>query len=78
MMVLCALYVKFFKGLGYVMVSFLIGAVIMWIIGMRKPVTLILVSSLVPLGMWLLFYKLLAVNIPMGVLRFLKDLADKI
>jgi len=33
---------------------------------------------LVPLGMWLIFYKVLAVNIPMGVLDFLKDLVDMI
>ena len=50
----------------------------MWLIGLRKPVKLILISALVPLGMWLIFYKFLAVNIPMGVLEVLKDLVDKI
>ena len=75
---LCCLYVYFFKSLGYVVVSFLLSAIIMWMIGLRKPAPLLLVSSLVPLGMWLIFYKFLSVNIPMGVLQFLKDLVDKI
>lgn len=75
---LCAAYVWFFKDLGYVVVSFLLSAIIMWIIGMRNPVKLILISALVPLGMWLIFYRFLSVNIPMGVLEPLKDLVDKI
>lgn len=75
---LCCAYVWFFKGLGYVVVSFLLSGIIMWMIGLRKPLPLLLLSSLVPLGMWLVFYKFLSVNIPMGVLQFLKDLVDKI
>ena len=43
-----------------------------------NPVKLILISLLDPLGMWLIFYKMLQVNIPMGWLQFLKDLVDKI
>ena len=75
---LCCAYVYFFKSLGYVLVSFLLSGIIMWMIGLRKPVTLVLVSALVPLGVWLVFYKVLSVNIPMGVLQFLRDLVDKI
>ena len=75
---LCVGYVYFFKSLGYVVVSFLLCAIIMWMIGLRSPVKLILISLLVPLGMWLIFYKMLQVNIPMGWLQFLRDLVDKI
>lgn len=75
---LCCAYVFFFKNLGYVLVSFLTSAIIMWMIGLRKPVPLVLISLLVPLGVWLVFYKVLAVNIPMGPLQFLRDLVDKI
>ena len=75
---LCALYVALFKSLGYVVVSFVLSAVIMWLIGVRKPVQLLLIAVLVPLIMWLIFYKMLSVNIPMGVLQFLRDLVDKI
>ena len=76
--VLCVLYVYLFKSLGYVVVSFLLCGIIMWLIGLRSPVKLILISLLVPLGMWLVFYKFLSVNIPMGVLQFLKELVDKL
>ncbi len=75
--VLCMLYVWGFETLGYVLVSVVLSAIIMWMIGVRKPVQLVLIAVLVPLGMWLLFYKLLQVNIPMGVLQFLRDLVDK-
>ncbi len=75
---LCVGYVYFFKSLGYVVVSALMCAIVMWMIGQRKPVVLVLISLLVPLGMWLIFYKFLAVNIPMGILQFLRDLVDKI
>lgn len=74
---LCAGYVFFFESLGYVVVSFLLSAIIMWMIGQRNPVKLLLISALVPLGMWLIFYKFLSVNIPMGVLQVLKDFVDK-
>lgn len=75
---LCAVYTYFFKSAGYVIVSFVLSGIIMWLIGLRKPVPLLLISALVPLGMWLVFYKFLSVNIPMGWLQFLRDLVDKI
>lgn len=77
LIVLCALYVMGFKTLGYVLVSMILSGIVMWLIGVRKPVQLVLIAILVPLGMWLVFYKLLQVNIPMGVLQFLRDLVDK-
>ena len=72
-MLLCALFVVFFKPLGYV-VCF----IIMVLIGKRNWLQMALVSILVPLGMWLVFYKVLTVNIPMGPLQFLRDLVDMI
>ena len=75
---LCAAYVYFFKDLGYVVVSILLSAVLMWLIGTRKPLQLALIAILVPLVMWLIFYKLLSVNIPMGILQFLRDAVDTI
>ena len=75
---LCVAYVALFKPLGYVLVSFLVCFAIMILIGKRHWLQMILVSLLVPLGMWLLFYLLLKVNIPMGPLTFLRDLIDDI
>ena len=75
---LCAIYVALFRTLGYVAVSAIIAAIIMVLIGKRNPLQIALISILVPLGMWLVFYKMLTVNIPMGVLQPLRDLVDKI
>ena len=62
--------------LGYVLISAIVAAIIMWLIGKRDLKQIALVSILVPLLMWFVFYKLLTVNIPMGVLQPLKNLVD--
>ncbi len=77
-MLLCALFVVFFKPLGYVVCGAVLCFIIMVLIGKRNWVQMVLVSILVPLGMWLVFYKVLTVNIPMGPLQFLRDLVDMI
>ena len=77
-MLLCALFVVFFKPLGYVICGAVLCFVIMVLIGKRNWLQMVLVSILVPLGMWLVFYKMLTVNIPMGPLQFLRDLVDMI
>ena len=76
--VMCVLYVALFDMLGYVLCSALIGIVIMYMIGKRDPMIMLPVGILVPLVMWIIFYKVLQVNIPMGVLQPLKDLIDMI
>ena len=76
--VLCIAYAALFKVLGYVLASAIVAAIIMWLIGKRDVKQILLVSVLVPLLMWLVFYKLLTVNIPMGVLEPLKNLIDMI
>lgn len=76
--VLCIFFAAAFKTLGYIICSFIISVIIMFMIGKRKWGQMILVSVLVPLGMWLIFYKVLTVNIPLGPLNFLRDMVDKI
>ena len=75
---LCIAYAALFEVLGYVLISAIVAAIIMWLIGKRDVKQIVLVSVLVPLLMWLVFYKLLTVNIPMGVLQPLKNLVDMI
>lgn len=75
---LCVFFVAAFKTLGYVLCGAIISLVIMYIIGKRKWGQMLLVSVLVPLGMWFVFYKVLTVNIPMGPLTFLRNLVDKL
>ena len=76
--VLCIAYAALFEVLGYVLASAIVAAVIMILIGKRDVKQIVLVSVLVPLLMWLVFYKLLTVNIPMGILQPLKNLVDMI
>ena len=76
--VLCIAYAALFEVLGYVLISAIVAAIIMWLIGKRDVKQFVLVSILVPLLMWFVFYKLLTVNIPMGILQPLKDLVDLI
>ena len=75
---LCIAYAALFEVLGYVLISTIVAAIIMILIGKRDVKQIVLVSVLVPLVMWLVFYKLLTVNIPMGVLQPLKNLVDMI
>ena len=76
--VLCLAYAALFEVLGYVLISAIVAAIIMVLIGKRDVKQIVLVSILVPLLMWVVFYKLLTVNIPMGVLQPLRDLIDLI
>ena len=75
---LCIAFVALFDVLGYVLASAIIGIIIMYLIGKRDIKVMLLVGILVPLVMWIVFYKVLTVNIPMGVLEPLKDLIDLI
>lgn len=75
---LCIAFAFAFKSCGYILCSIVLSVVIMYIIGKRNWVQMILVSVLVPLLMWLVFYKVLTVNIPLGPLNFLRELVDMI
>jgi hypothetical protein len=75
--VLCILFALLFKTVGYVICGAAISIIIMYVIGKRNWVQMIVVSVLVPLGMWFIFYKVLTVNIPLGPLTFLRDIVDK-
>lgn len=76
--ILGVVFVALFELLGYVICAALVSVVIMFLIGKRNWLQMILVSVLVPLGMWFIFFKVLTVNIPMGPLSFLSDLVGKI
>ncbi len=72
--VLAVLFVALFQILGYVICAAIVSLVIMFLIGKRNWLQMVLVSVIVPLAMWFVFYKVLTVNIPMGPLSFLTDL----
>ena len=76
--ILCVLFAALFKSCGYILCAMVLSMIIMFLIGKRNWVQMILVSVLVPLLMWLVFYKVLTVNIPLGPLNFLRTLVDMI
>lgn len=76
--ILCVLFAALFKSCGYILCAMVLSMIIMFLIGKRNWVQMILVSILVPLLMWLVFYKVLTVNIPLGPLNFLRTLVDMI
>ena len=76
--ILCVLFAALFKSCGYILCAMVLSMVIMILIGKRNWLQMILVSVLVPLLMWLVFYKVLTVNIPLGPLNFLRTLVDMI
>ena len=71
-------FIDYCKSCGYILCAMVLSMIIMILIGKRNWLQMVLVSILVPLGMWLVFYKVLTVNIPMGPLQFLRDLVDMI
>ena len=75
---LCIFFVAAFNTLGYILCSTIIAMAIMYLIGNRNWIKMLLIAVLVPLCMWLVFYKVLTVNIPIGPLGFLKDMIDMI
>lgn len=76
--ILCIGFVALFKTLGYVICSIIVSLVVMYLIGKRNWLQMILVSVLVPLCMWFIFFKVLTVNIPMGPLEFLRDIVGRL
>ena len=76
--VLCVIFVALFKTMGYILCASIVSFAIMFMIGKRNWAQMILISVLVPLGMWFVFYKVLTVNVPMGPIKFLADLVDMI
>ena len=72
------LFAALFKSCGYILCAMVLSMIIMFLIGKRNWGQMILVSILVPLLMWLVFYKVLTVNIPLGPLNFLRTLVDMI
>lgn len=76
--ILCIGFVALLKPLGYVICSAVVSLIIMYLIGKRNWLQMILVSVLVPLVMWFIFFKVLTVNIPMGPLDFLRDIVGRL
>ena len=56
------------EPLGFIPTSILFLIFMMWVMGNRKPLTLLIAPPLVTLGIWLVFEKALNLSMPAGIL----------
>lgn len=66
-------YWLLWEPVGFLILAPLTMFVLMYLIDMRNYGTMVLVSLLLPLVMWLLFYKALSISIPLGPLEWIYD-----
>ena len=64
-------YAFFFNTLGYPIVTVVLVAGIMVLLGKRKPLEIAIVALATTFGVWLVFAKLLMLSMPMGPLETL-------
>lgn len=69
----CLIYIVVLPYLGYLLSTPFLAAAVMLLCGVRRPKTLVLVSLTGTLVLFLIFYSLLKVNLPLG---FMKDLIN--
>lgn len=67
----CILYVLIFKPVGYIISSIICLFFMMLIFGNRKWVTMMIISIVFPILLYLCFFYLLQTNLPMGILSFI-------
>ena len=65
----CILYLVILPYIGYLLATPLLLASILVCVGSRKPKTVILVSIIATLVLFVLFYSILQVNLPLGFMR---------
>lgn len=73
-MLLAVLYVMLLNPLGFLIVAPVISLCMMHMIGLRKWSVMIIVSLVLALGIWLLFYKVLSISLPLGILEGIYDI----
>lgn len=66
-----AIYVLILDPLGYVLSTFFLGAVILWVLGIRSWRILGGASAALSVGTYILFARILGIELPMGVLEFI-------
>lgn len=68
-LVLTILVAVLLKPVGFIIVSIVYAFIMMYILGDRKWIRMIIVSILVPLLIFFLFSKLLGITLPLGILK---------
>jgi len=65
----CLLYILLLSRIGYLLATPLLVAAILLIVGLRTPRVILMVSVLGTIVLFLIFYSLLKVNLPLGFMR---------
>lgn len=66
-------YYLLWEPVGFFILAPITLFALMYLIDMRNYVTMAIVAVVLPLIMWLLFYKVLSISVPLGPLDFLYD-----
>ena len=75
----CLAYILILPIIGYLLATPLMLAACLWIVGTRKPKTVILISVIGTLVLFVLFYSLLQVNLPLGFMkRFISAIVPRL
>lgn len=66
-------YTFLWEYVGFLILATITMMILMYLIDMRKPVLMIVVSVVLPVVIWLLFYKVLSIAVPLGPLEIIYD-----
>ena len=72
-LVMAIAFYLLWEPIGFLLLAPIAMFVLMWLIGMRNYKVMVAVAILLPIVVWLLFYKLLAISIPIGPLTAIYD-----
>lgn len=70
---LAVVYTFLWESVGFLILAPIAMFALMWLIRMRNYKVMVIVSIVLPLVVWLLFYKALAISIPIGPLTVIYD-----
>ena len=65
----CLFYILLLPHIGYLLATPLLVAAVLLIVGLRTPKVILMVSVLGTIVLFLIFYSLLKVNLPLGFMR---------
>lgn len=72
-LIVAFLYYLLWEPVGFFILAPITMFGLMYLIDMRNYVTMAIVSVVLPLVMWLLFYKALSISVPLGPLEIIYD-----
>lgn len=72
-LIVSLIYYLLWEPVGFLILAPITMFALMYLIDMRNYVTMVIVAVVLPLVMWLLFYKVLSISVPLGPLEVIYD-----